>query len=254
MKISQRDIKLLMILGCVLVLGASYFLGFKKYNDLTEEMDTKTTALRTEYNTLSASNQHRAEYTSIIEENKEKIAAIVAKYPANITNQDEIYLSKLMEQQSGVWINIFNTTASSIVFTPQDEDAQATDAKTTTDTEATTDTKVTTNTETSDANKTSDQNDFSFIGYQMTTQLSFQADYQQMKKLVEYINNYAFRKSIKSISLAVDTTTGLLTGTLDYNSYSLTGAGTTYTPLTIPSQPTGVDNIFNVTVENNNAD
>ncbi len=251
MKISQKDAKLLIIMACVVLLGVSYFFGYSKYNDMTDEMNTKTQALLTQYEKLEEKNKHRDEYTKKIQENKDKIASITAKYPSKIQNKDEIYLSSIIEKQCGAWVNTVNISDIAIVYTPQNTDTTGTDtAETTTDSTKTESNKAPATTDTT-TDAAINENGLKFIGYKATTQLSFQADYDQMKKIVAFINNYSSRKSISAITLAVDNTTGLLTGTLDYNSYCLVGADTTYTPLEIPKLPTGVKNIFDDMVRNN---
>ncbi len=257
MKISQKDAKLLILLACVMMLGASYFFGYKKYSDKTDEINNRTQALNAQYETLEASNKHRDEYTQKIQENKDKVAAIIAKYPAMVTNQDELYLSKIIEKNTGIWINNFNYTESSIVYTPQDLTLNGTSVSTdsTTNTDKT---NANTTEQTKEASQapatteTTKDGTLAFVGYKNTTQLSFQADYDQMKKLVSFINNYESRKSISSINMAFDNTTGLLTGTVDYNSYSLVSLTSKYTPLIIPSLPMGVESIFGDIVSNKN--
>lgn len=266
MKISQRDAKLLIFLGCVLVLGLSYFFGYRKYSEKTDDMEEKIQSLQTQYDTLSASNAHRQEYLDKIKENTGKIQTIVAKYPSMVSNQDEVYLTSEMEKSSGAWINTFNFSEPTIVYTlqnlstadtqvstdgttPTDPNATATPAATT-DPNATgsTDATISPNADLT-ATDASDPN-FYFAGYKNTTRLSFQADYDQMKKIIQFIYDYTSRKVISSISLAVDKNTGLLTGTMDYDSYSVKGAGSKYEPKAIPSQPMGVKNIFGDTVQN----
>ena len=251
MKISQKDAKLLILLFCVLLLAASYFFGYKKYSELTDELNVKTQLLTTQYETLADSNQNRQEYTDKIQENKDKIAAIVAKYPSEVKNQDELYLSSIIEKKCGVWINNFNFSEPAIVYTPQ----EMVEEGTTVNTDGASDTTQADPSKDSGAEESKvETNELGFIGYKNTTQLSFQADYDQMKKLIAFINDYEYRKSIGAINLAVDSTTGLLTGTLEYHSYSMVGLEATYTPLTIPSQPTGIKNIFGEIVNNQQQD
>ena len=254
MKISQKDARLLIFFACIVLLAASYFFGYKTYSDKTDDMNTKTQALKAQYESLEASNEHRDEYKRKIQDNQDKITTISAKYPSVVTNQDEIYLSSLIEKESGAWINTFNFSEPSIVYTPQNLTASDTDVNT--DKIDNTNKKEETpevSPAPANAEGTAKDGEFTFVGYKNSTQLSFQADYDQMKKLVAIINNYESRKSIKSVNLAVDKTTGLLTGTIDYDSYSLVSVSSKYTPLIIPSESMGIKNIFGDIVKNKEA-
>lgn len=272
MKISQRDAKLLIFLGCAIILGLAYFFGYRQYSEKTDDLDEKMQSLQTQYDTLSASNVHRQEYMDKIKEDTDKIQTIVAKYPSMVSNQDEIYLSSIMEKNSGAWINTFNFSEPTIVYTLQNltagETQVSTDSTTNTDPNATvtpspapTQTPEGTDSNNADVNpnanpKVTDAGDpnFYFVGYKNTTRIGFQSDYEQLKKIVQFIYDYASRKVINSITVAVDKNTGLLIGTMEYDSYSVVGAGTKYEPLTIPSHPMGVKNIFGDTVNNDQND
>lgn len=257
MKISQKDAKLLIILACVLLLAASYFFGYKKYSDLTDELETQTQAKQTQYSTLDAYNVHRSEYKNKIEDNETKIAAIVAKYPSLVTNQDELYLSSMIQEKCGGWITTFNFSDTETMYVPGNLTATNTTV-TTNETETSTPAPSVDSNQTANSNQAADSDttqtnangELSFTGNRNITQLSFQADYDQMKKMIQFIYDYPQRKVINSLTLAVDNTTGLLTGTMDYSSYSIVGAGASYTPLEIPSTPMGNKNIFGDVISN----
>ncbi len=272
MKISQKDAKLLILLACVLLLGASYFFGYKKYSDKTDAINKETQVLKTKYETLESSNIHRDEYIQKIKDNEEKTKAVIAKFPATVQNQDEIYLSSIIEKTSGAWINAFNFSEPSVVYTPQSLTEGKTevnsDGAKTTD-EATPNQSVTPNSAASsngntggvlDSLKKMFQGDgpvvekLNFTGCKNITKLSFKADYNQMKKMVELITKYKSCKSINMVNLAVDKSTGLLTGNLEYSSYSISGVGAIYKPLEIPSKPFGIKNIFGEVISNNKKD
>ncbi len=293
MKISQKDARLLILLACVLLLGASYFFGYKKYSDKTDAINKETQVLKKEYETLESSNIHREEYVQKIKDNEEKIKTIIAKFPATVQNQDEIYLSSIIEQTSGAWINSFNFSEPSVVYTPQSltegktevnsDGAKTTDEATPNQSvtpnsaapntvspqQATPQPVVPDNTSASskgntggvlDSVKKMFQGDvpvvekLNFTGCKNITALSFKSDYNQMKKMVELIIKYTSCKSINRVNLAVDKSTGLLTGNLEYSSYSISGAEATYKPLEVPSKPLGIKNIFGEIVSNNKND
>ena len=250
MKLSQKDAKLLIILACILLLAASYFFGYKKYTDLTDELETQIQAKQTEYTTLDAYNQHRREYQTKIEDNKTKIGEIVAKYPSKVTDQDELYLSSVIQEKCGGWITTFDFTDVETIYVPGA--LMPCDTTVTTDNQNSSEVPQATPAPSADtdANKVPAKGDLEFCGNRNITQLGFQVDYDQLKKMVQFIYDYPQRKVINELTLAVDNTTGLLTGRMNYSSYSMEGAGATYEPLTIPSTPMGNKNVFGDIVAN----
>lgn len=68
--------------------------------------------------------------------------------------------------------------------------------------------------------------------------------YNGMKRFVnEIVDNYNSR-SIETINIAYDNTTGILVGTTTMNLFTLTGTDKEYQKTSIPSMATGTDNIF----------
>lgn len=71
-----------------------------------------------------------------------------------------------------------------------------------------------------------------------------QFDYDGMKTYVDTIVNDYDRKSIETLGLAYDSSTGILVGSTTMNLYTLTGTDEVYQETKIPSMPMGTDNIF----------
>ena len=73
---------------------------------------------------------------------------------------------------------------------------------------------------------------------------SYECDYEQLKKLIDFVNDYPERMNIESITMAYDSTTGGLKGNLVLNLYAVTGTGKEYTAPDISGLSMGVGNIF----------
>lgn len=73
---------------------------------------------------------------------------------------------------------------------------------------------------------------------------SYECDYEQLKKLVDFVNSYPERMNIESITMSYDSTTGGLKGNLVLNLYAVTGTGKEYTAPDISGLSMGVGNIF----------
>lgn len=79
---------------------------------------------------------------------------------------------------------------------------------------------------------------------QETLSTSYACTYEQLKKMVDYINAYPERMNIESISIAYDSETNGLKGNLTLNLYAVTGTGKEYTAPEINGLSMGTGNIF----------
>ena len=71
-----------------------------------------------------------------------------------------------------------------------------------------------------------------------------QFTYDGMKRYVGTIVNDSNRRSIETLNMAYDNTTGILVGTATMNLFTINGSNKVYQDTVIPSMPTGTDNIF----------
>ncbi|MDO5521447.1 MAG: hypothetical protein Q4G58_13225 [bacterium] len=211
MQISKRDIKLLILLACILVLTASYMFGYKHFGEKRHTVEEKNSILQEKYNDLSAKNANREKYIQETEANSKKLETLTAKYPSAVTVENEIYFTKLLQDKTKAVVMQMTYTEPETFYA---------------DSEAGTSTGIT--------------------GYKAVSTISFEADYASFKKAVQYINSAKSRRVIDSINVSVDRTSGKLSGSMAYNDYYLDGADGKYEPDTIPAGASGagVESIF----------
>lgn len=77
-----------------------------------------------------------------------------------------------------------------------------------------------------------------------TLTMSYSCTYEQLKKLVDFINAYPERMNIASISVSYDSETSNLNGSLVLNLFAVTGTDRVYTEPKIEDIRLGEDNIF----------
>lgn len=77
-----------------------------------------------------------------------------------------------------------------------------------------------------------------------TLTMSYSCSYEEMKRLIDYINAYAERMNIQSISISYDSETGNLSGSLVLNLYAVTGGDKVYEKPEVEDIRLGEDNIF----------
>lgn len=241
MKISERDKKLLIYLCSGLLLLVAYFFGYTKYSEKKAVVQLEIDQLNTRYNDLKAKDDKRASYIAETEKNTSIINETAKLYPSEVTLEGEIYFTKLIEDASGAWVRQWLYTQAEEVLPLSASDTTPND---TTQGEGTTSEGATGGQTTSETIVPT-----TFKGYKTVSTISFDADYNQLKNMINYINTYASRKVIQQISVAFDSSTGILTGTMAYNNYFIVGSTSTYTPYEIPSNGQGVTNVFGQMVQ-----
>lgn len=77
-----------------------------------------------------------------------------------------------------------------------------------------------------------------------TLSTNYVCSYEQLKKMIDYINAYPERMNIDSISISYDSETNGLKGNLTLNMFAVTGTGKEYNPPVIDDLSMGTDSIF----------
>ena len=255
MKISQNEIKLLLILLALVVLGATYQFIYKKNLDKIEVLETETQTLTTRLSELKTKQESGA---SIIAENKtmeQQIDAVINSYGTGSTEEKSLIFIKGLEEASYMDISTVNfsepeyflsaseltvdaTTNSEIAQEETVEESNETKIETSSETEIAVpeDVAIEGITPYIDINTIS--------GYKSSLMISFKVNYAGLMKCIEYINTYPEKINIGDITLAFDSETGNLTGSMTIQMYNIIGAGKPYTEPTIGGVNIGIDNIF----------
>lgn len=77
-----------------------------------------------------------------------------------------------------------------------------------------------------------------------TLTLNYSCTYEQLKKMVDFVNSYPERMNVKSVTVSYDSETGNLSGSLVLNLYAVTGTNKEYTEPLIEDIRLGEENIF----------
>lgn len=204
MQITKRDQKLLIVLACVLLLAGAYKFGYLNYGDKRAAIEQENDELRARYDSLCAKNQNREKYKKETEENDKKIEEVLAKYPSELHHDNEIFFTKMLEDATKVKVVQASLTEPESFYLGSEQETP---------------------------------NDIT--GMQTATTLSVESDYEAFKKLLTYMTENESRKVIQNISLSYNNKSGNLSGTIQYNNYSLVGTKTEYRPYSIPAAPGG---------------
>ena len=233
MKLSKRDLKfILMLLGLVIVV-ASYYLVYTPAVERTEAIEAQNAELQTQVSRLEELNANKAEYEKSIIDMNEEIAALTAEFPAATKEEDGVYFAHLMEQ------NVVGDVSISAVTLGNPEVVLVTEVVNGA-TEGTTEESVDAATVEGGVAATVSE----YTMYRTRNAFVYSTGYNGLKNLVNTINHQMDKITIQTLSVSYDTGTGLLSGTVDTNFFTMEGTEREYSKPNLPFVNEGTSNIF----------
>lgn len=204
-KISDREIKLLILLAALILLAVSYFGIFQKYTQEAEAIEASNVEDAATLNQLQMMAAREEEVKQETEDMKRQREEIIAKYPADVTDEKAIVLVQGLEDATDAKVNSIaflmnNTVASTLWDVPK--------------------------------------------GYYDSLSITYEASYDSLKKWVLAVEESEDRMTIPSVSAAYDEETGNLKGVITVNMYYLLETGKEYEAPVITGINKGTSDIF----------
>lgn len=242
-RVQNQLIMLLLVLGGIVLLLISVFLIFMPTQSENEQLQLTLQQKETEYQQTLAIAQKQAEYEQDITVTQANIQNILSSYPSDVKYEDEIYyVHDVLES------NYASLDYTSLGFSPQlllissDQAVAAQNGAAPAAAGTTQDAQATVATSTTAAAG-------GMSGYQLYSTpvaLAGTVNYDDLKQLVDFINNDAVKKNYDSVNLSFDQTTGNLSVSMNLNFLTIAGTENEYVPSTIPDLTgVGKENIFN---------
>lgn len=250
MKISKKDIQLLVALAGILIAVAAYFFVYQNFNEKAESLEAENMELASEVARLEALDAKRDTYIAHTSEMKGEITEFENRFPADILPEDSIMTVKIMEDNT-------NTTVASISFGGASEVVYAQGGAGENAEQAAAEQQATPEQAAEQQNADSATDAEGVQGgvivatqyadtkmYEYPLGISIQCTYEDFKGLVKYIYSQQNRMSVEGVNIGYDATNNQLSGSMTLNTYYLLGTEKVYTPVNIPSTQLGVDTIF----------
>ncbi|MDD3138994.1 MAG: hypothetical protein PHX08_08490 [Lachnospiraceae bacterium] len=258
MKIQKREQKIfLYIIGVVIVLLVFQFV-FSPQMDKNISKQAEVDKLNTSLAQVKALDASKKDYTKKTADMRKEISDTLKEFPADFKAEDGIMYAKELENQVGMTISTVNVSQPVLLYTmgqgaaagTTQEPANTTGTTGTTGTPAPTGTTTPAGTtDTTGKMDTPASTDVSNplngeMLFNSPLKINYTVTYGDMKRCLEYINKGAGKKTIDTISLSYDASTGNIMGDMSINTFSMTGTDAVYNPPSIPSISIGTDNIF----------
>ncbi|MEF2587898.1 MAG: hypothetical protein U0M55_08490 [Butyrivibrio sp.] len=221
MKITDRDKKLLCVVGAAIIIFCAYYFGCRILINKTQEITETISALNKEHNALKLMLANAKKYTTDTESYNSKYDEILNKYDSGNTQEYSIMLLKEIEDRTGAWISQAGLAQTEEIYTFGE---------------------VTTSNPYAEEGSKVYHSDY--VGNKTTLTLTYQATYDQFKDMINYINGYKYKFTIDSISMSYTAETDSVSGSLVLTQYAITGGDRKFNNVNITNVLNGTDNIF----------
>lgn len=217
LKISERDKKLLIVVMAVLIMALAYFFGYSNLSAQVDELSTKKTSLETTKRDLKEKNDNKQKYINDTDKLSKACTVLIDKYDSTTSQPNAIEFFNKTEDVTGVWVKSLSLSPATVLY----KFGQIAS---------------------SNVNGTSSYSS-NLVGYKSSINISYEGDYSQWKNFVKYINTYASKSTIDSLTATYNDSTGVVSGTASISLYAIQGGDRKATEPKF-NVKTGTDNIF----------
>lgn len=217
LKVSERDKKLLIVVMAVLIMALAYFFGYSNLSAQVDELSTKKTSLETTKRDLKEKNNNKQKYINDTDKLSKACTVLIDKYDSTTSQPNAIEFFNKTEDVTGVWVKSLSLSPATVLY----KFGQIAS---------------------SNVNGTGSYTS-NLVGYKSSINISYEGDYSQWKNFVKYINTYASKSTIDSLTATYNDSTGVVSGTASISLYAIQGGDRKATEPKFDVK-TGTDNIF----------
>ena len=211
-KISNSELRMIIMLGAAILLALAYFFGFNRFSKAAATLEEQNEADRITVNELEAMKSRAPMVEEETKQLREDIKNIIAKYPSDLTTEKAIYHVQNLEDYSGMEAHSIEFEMGTLLmeFQPGADPSAAPPT-----------------------------------GYYSAVTVNYAATYGDFKQMLRFVNAMPDRTTTPLVSATYDKETDMLLGTVTMNMYYLKGTDKEYEapPLDGYSEK-GVESIF----------
>ena len=241
MKISKKDLSLLLVLFAVLLVIGAVIYG-NTLAGKTDTLKTENEALKQEVEYLQDLADHQQEYMDESDRMNAEMEEIKEQFPAEIRPETQIMYANGLEAKYDVLLDTIDMPGTEVVTVTGD--FTASEQAVVADTTATTEAGATDGTQPVDNGASMSAAAATISLLRTPTVFGYQSSYKGLKDFIRTVNEDPDRKSIESITVAFDDTTGNLIGEMEMSMYALSGTDKTYQAPIVTGVTDGVQQII----------
>ena len=224
MRLSDRDLKLLVIVLIAVVIACPIIFVLRPYNEKIKETQSHIDTLKERQSFLAKLNENRQFYNDSIVLLTNERQKIVEDFAEGLRAENTIMFLANTEQQIPIAMKSVSFSEGEPVTISEayvNENGEAVEGLT------------------------------AVTSY---SSVSYSSDYFALKDFLKYILDLDKRTVVTSIVMNQDDETGLINGNLSISHYAVTGEGRELAPANIPSMEHGVERIFGIPSSEANED
>lgn len=194
---TKSNIKILLVLATIAVLGLTYMYVFKPNMDDKKAIESEVATLEKKYADLQAQNSHRDEYLAEIEVNKAYFDEVVDYFPATLDQEISVMFIKGVEKDKGNLqfdVNSVGLGQPSLFYTLSggtNEEGETT----------------------------------GYDCYSAKFPIVYEGSYEGLKDFIDYIMAYKYRMNISSFNISYNSKDDIYSGSIELNAYCVSGEG-----------------------------
>lgn len=222
-KLSARDIKILLILGAIAVLAATYFLVFTKLSEKKTELEGQNATLQNEVAELENMEARKDAVLLETAETQMKIADLLQHFPSEVRTQNVIHdLNEMYNSIDDVDIQSESYTMNQLFY--QSAGATDEDGNPVPVTEPASVSAITAETPVSEIVSAS----AGYTGLRSDVTVVFTSPYNSLKKVIDFINDQEDRMTITNIAATKVEGSETLACNMTVSMYAVSGTGKDY--------------------------
>lgn len=254
--LSPRDLRMVLVLLGLVAIGCAYFFVFRSNSSKADEIKAQNVELQATLDGLIAMENNRAVTEADTADKNAKVEDLLKSFPNEMTEEKMLSIVTEMEKKTKVVIpsvafslnQQFFPDAAMIAAQQQAELEAAGEGEGTEGAEGTEGTEGTEEAAPAEPVIPEGMVDVSnMTGYDSTISISYQASYERVKDMIQFINNYDDKMRIKNFSMVYNEENGDIKGNMLISMYSVAGNTKEYVEPVVKDVKVGIKSLFRVT-------
>lgn len=251
---STREKKLLIILAGVAILALTYFLIFIPQSNKRDSLKSENMNMKSQYNQISALAAKADDYTKKTKDMSDAMQQVYDNFPSYLQIENGIMDAVAIEKSTNTNITELTVGSPTAIDVNNPTGEAGTDSSSGSSSDSSTTDSSNADSlqsfQTADGSTSSSSAKSTVTGYQLydvSTVMAFKTEYHGLKAMLGKVIGSSQKKTISTLNVSFDDSTGKLTGEMLVDSYFLYGLDKPYEAPYIPAVPHGTNNLFGTT-------